>query len=90
MPSQAIIDGFKGVIDFYYCMGIPCARKWPLWTKRVPYPAERANQEAFAYAAKMWKGLPEYIKLLYRDMSQGARISGFDMYMKCYMRGYPT
>ena len=90
LPEQAIIDGFKGTVDFYYNNGIPCARKWPHWAKRKPYPAERANQEAFAYAAKMWKDLPEYLKLLYIDMSAGGRFSGFDVYMKCYMCGLPT
>lgn len=90
MPHQAIIDGFKGVLDYYYFLGIPCVRKWPHWPKRDPYPTERANQEAFAYAAKMWRQLPEYVKLLYNDMAAGTRNSGFDIYMRCYMRGLPT
>ena len=44
MPAQAVIDGFKGVLDMYYWLRIPCARKWPRHPKRKPYPDELANQ----------------------------------------------
>ena len=29
LPHQAIIDGFKGTIDFYVWKGLSVARKWP-------------------------------------------------------------
>lgn len=29
LPNLQIIQGFKGVIDFYVRNGVPCARRWP-------------------------------------------------------------
>ncbi|MBA7645467.1 hypothetical protein ES703_53225 [subsurface metagenome] len=89
MPQQAIVDYWKGIVDFYYCMGIPCARKWPHWPKRVSYPLEKANQDSFAYAAQAWKNLPEYVKLLYQDMAAGIGLNRRDLFMRSYLNGNP-
>lgn len=88
MPQQAIISGFKGTIDFYLWKGIPCARKWPHWPKRVPYPQEKANQDRFAYAVHIWPLLSEYLREMYRQMTVGTDWTPRDIFMRCYLSGH--
>lgn len=87
MPSQSIIDGFKGTIDFYYWKGIPVARKWPVWRPRTATPTEASNQRAFSYVNKAWKGLPANIKTRWNEMAGGTGLTGKDHYVRAYMRG---
>jgi len=87
LPHLSIINGFRGVIDFYLWKGIPCARRWPRWKKRKPYPAEAANQQAFAYANKLWPTLPPYIRTQYITMAVGTPLRGQDIFVRAYMRG---
>lgn len=87
LPSQAIIDGFKGHIDFYLWKGIPCCRKWPVYRPRAPYPGEALNQGAFAYINRLWSQLPANIQALYRDMAVGTPLTGKDLLVMAYMKG---
>lgn len=87
LPEQAIIDGFKGAIDFYVYKGIPCARKWPHWKPRQPTPAERANQEAFAYINKLAGSLPKATIDAFKAMAQGTPLTWKDLLVRGYMRG---
>lgn len=87
MPQQAIIDGFKGVLDFYLWKGIPCVRKWPVYRPRPPSPAELTNQQAFAYVNKAWSDLPANIKLQWNAMAGGTALTGKDHYVRAYMKG---
>lgn len=87
MPNQAIIDGFKGVIDFYLWRGLPCARKWPVWRKRKPTPREKAAQDAFAEAMRATKTMPEYIIDQYRRMAEGTRWRWQDIFLRAYLTG---
>lgn len=38
LPEKSIVDGFKGIIDFYVYRGTPCARSWPRthWESYTP------------------------------------------------------
>ena len=85
MPSQAIVDRLAGAVDFYYWKGIPVARKWPHWPARVPLPDEKASQNLFAYASKMWKFLPEFLKANYRLMATSSPVTGRDIFTRAYM-----
>ncbi|KKM85764.1 hypothetical protein LCGC14_1285790 [marine sediment metagenome] len=87
LPERAIIDGFKGTIDFYMWKSIACARKWPTYRPRVPYPNEAANQNQFAYINKLWASLPAAVQDTYRRMAVGTPWTGKDIYVKCYMSG---
>lgn len=87
MPAQAIVDYFHGTVDFYYWLGIPCARKWPHWVKRQATGPEKANQNAFAHVNRMWGQLPEYIKEMYRQMAASTSVTGKDIYVRGYMNG---
>lgn len=89
MPSQAIIDQYKGKVDFYLWKGIPCARMWPHWPKRDPTPDEKANQDAFAYAIRAYSLLSNYQRKLYRDMAAGTRAAPRDFFVRSYLNGNP-
>lgn len=87
LPSEAVISSFKGVVDFYLWKGIPCARKWPTWPKRQAYPEERANQDDFAYANKLFSQLPDYLQQQYRNMAASTSFTGKDLFIRAYMKG---
>lgn len=88
MPPQYIIDGFKGVIDFYYWKGIPCARKWPVWRARQPTPDEASNQEDFAYINKLWRTLPANLIEAYNAWATPTTLTGKDWFVRAYMKGW--
>lgn len=35
-PSAVIIQNLHGILDFYYCRGIPCVRTWPCKPRNTP------------------------------------------------------
>lgn len=85
MPQQAIVDGFKGTIDFYLWMGIPVARSWPR-RRTIPFtPQEKANWPLFATAVKVWANSPVYVQDAYRSMSSASSLSGRDLASKLYL-----
>lgn len=87
MPSQAIIDLFAGVIDFYLWKGIPCARAWPRYKPRTPSPIELANQQAFAYVNQQWASLDIAIKEQWNAMAGGTHLTGKDLSVRAYLKG---
>lgn len=87
MPNQAIIDGFKGTIDFYLYMGIPCARKWPVWRPREPHPDERVNQDDFTRINQAASSLPLEFITAYKAMAQGTPFTWKDFMVRSFMRG---
>lgn len=87
LPQQAIIDGFKGVIDYYVHKGQVCVRRWPRYTPRPPHPNEGANQQRFAYINQLAPTLPEYVKDQYRLMAVGSPWSWKDLLVQSYMKG---
>lgn len=87
MPAQNIIDGFKGVIDFYVYMGLPCVRSWPRSPGHHRSPGVEAQWEAFAWAASHWTSLAPQVQAAYRAMASGTRLSGRDIFTKSYING---
>lgn len=85
MPSQAIVDTFAGAIDFYYWKGMPVARKWPIWPKRLPSGPEKVAQERFGYAMRMYAFLPRFLKDQYRNMAVSADVTARDIFVRCYL-----
>ena len=85
MPSQAIIDGFKGYIDYYVNMGIPCARSWPRSPGRDRSPAVRAQWLPFSVAATAWPPLCQDLVDAYNRMASGTHMSGKDIMAKGYL-----
>ena len=92
-PAQAIIDGFKGTIDFYVYRGIPCARAWPKSPGKARSPSVMAQWPVFSYASKEWNNLSQTVRDAYNTLATNSGLSGRDMFMRAYLTGlyrYPT
>lgn len=87
MPHQAIIDGFKGFVDFYYYMGIAVARAWPKSPGKHRSPAVSAQWPAFTYAAQEWKNLSPAMQAFYNELATNSGLSGRDMQVRAYLTG---
>jgi len=93
LPAIKIIDGYKGTLDFYYNMGIPCVRRWPKSPGHIRSPAVTAGWTAFSYAAAEWKNLSQVVQDAYCRLAEGSGLSGRDMFTRSYITGlyrYPT
>lgn len=87
MPNQAIIDGFKGVLDFYYWKRIAVARRWPRYFARQPTPAEATNQNDFAYINKLYRTLPSTIIDALTNQALGTTQTPKDYLVRAYLKG---
>ena len=87
MVGQKVIDGFKGVIDFYYYKGLACARRWPKSPGRARSPAVMAGWPAFGYAAGEWNNISPAVRRTYEALASGTGLSGRDMFQRAYMAG---
>jgi len=87
MPSEAIISGFKGVIDFYYNMGLACVRRWPRSPGRRRTPAVESTWSVFSYASKEWANLSPEVQAAYNKMSTGSGLTGRDLFQRAYLKG---
>lgn len=87
LPGQKIIDGYKGTIDFYVWMGIPCARSWPRSPGRDRAPAVEAQWPAFTWAAQNWPSIDQETRDAFNRMAAGTNMSGRDIFVKSYISG---
>jgi hypothetical protein len=87
MPEQAIIDGFKGVVDFYYWMGIPVFRAWPKNNLKHRSPGVQSTWPAFAYASREWSNLSKTMQDAYKKLATNSGLSGRDMFTRGYLTG---
>jgi len=62
MPSQSIIDGYRGVLDFYVHCGIPCVRSWPRSPSMPRSPAVQASAATFGELATAFSATPANIR----------------------------
>ncbi len=93
MPSEAIISGFKGTLDFYIHDGQPCVRKWPASPGHRRSPAVEAQWPAFTYAAREWNNLSPAVREAYETMAEGTALAARDWFTRSYLAGiyrYPT
>lgn len=87
LPPKAVIDGFKGKIDFYLYKGIPCARKWPVHAPRSRSDAEKATQQAFVITNQTWAQVSPEVKQAYKRMTRGGPWAAKDFFVKGYISG---
>ena len=85
MPGQAIINGFKGTLDYYVWMGIACVRSWPRSPGHDRAPAVEAQWPAFTYAAKTWAKLSLEVKQAYNQMAVSTNLTGKDLFVKSFI-----
>ena len=87
LPSEAIISGFKGVIDYYLWMGIPCARKWPNKPQGARSPAVVAAQIPFTDAVAAYQLTSQSVRDAYKLASSGTGYSGYELFIQGYIKG---
>ena len=93
MPSEAIISGFRGSLDYYYNMGLACVRKWPRSPGHLRTQAVMSTWGAFADASRLWSKLSPEVQRTYEEMATGTGLTGRDMFQRGYLKGlyaYPT
>lgn len=88
LPEQAIIDGFKGTLDFYVHDTIPCVRKWPRSPGHRRAPAVEAQWIAFAWAAANWNSLSDEMKQAYEETASEVFMTGRDLFTKSFITDY--
>lgn len=87
MIAEKVISGFKGVIDFYYYMGVPCARSWPRSPGKRRAPQVEAWWAPFAVASREWNNLSEEVRRTYEELATDSGLSARDMFQRAYMKG---
>lgn len=78
MPSEHIIEALKGVVDFYFWKGIPCARAWPRPIQKTA--AWQATADNMKQVAVWWKNLYKYDHLAWRRLSNSRFQSSYDCF----------
>lgn len=86
LPSLAVINGFKGTIDFYLNMGIPCARSWPSSPGHDRAPAVEEQWPIFTTATRLWNELSQEVRDAYKQMASGLHLTGRDIFIKGYIK----
>lgn len=95
LPAQHVIDGFRGVLDFYIlCRGgkakTICVRKWPVTPKQSLTAATIAAQKPFAVAAASIPKVSQDLKDLYSEMAGGTSYTWKDVAMTLFLNGSKT
>lgn len=85
MPQQAIIDGFRGKLDFYEWRGIPCCRRWPQFKATVWPQAVIESQNVFKVAARGWLEVSSEVRAAYASMSTNSGYSPRDLFVAMYI-----
>ena len=86
MPSAAIVNGFKGTLDFYVHQGTLCVRKWPSSPGHNRAPAVEAQWSIFTTATRLWNELSQDIREAYNQMAAGLHLTGRDIFVKGYIK----
>lgn len=87
MPQEAIVSGYKGVVDFYYYMGIAVARSWPRKPVYTRSAAEVATHAPFVQAVALWPRLSPEVQSAYQTMATNSALTGRDVFTKSYISG---
>jgi len=85
LPSQWVIDKYKGIIDFYLWKGIPVARKWPHIPPYQRTPEELATQQALRYIMSLLPHIEPTVLALYKRMAHGYYLSWRDYLIRHYL-----
>jgi len=87
MVAQKVISGLRGVIDYYYYMGIPCARSWPSKPAVDRNPNVRAQWPIFSNAAKLWSQVSPVVRQACEEMAVGTNLTDKDIFTRGYISG---
>lgn len=88
MLGEKVISGFRGVIDYYYYMGVPCVRRWPRSPGPRRAPPVMAQWPIFTSAVQLWRTAPQEVRDACQTMAGDSGLSARDLFMRCYMSGW--
>lgn len=87
MVGQKVIDGFRGVIDFYFYMGVPCVRSWPRKPRGARSAPVMAQWPVFQNAARLWREISPEVRKTYEDMAVTTNLTAKDIFFRGYISG---
>jgi len=90
IPSQAVIDGLRGSIDFYERLGTVCARSWPRWKIKTRAPAVVEQQVIFTYASQVPQTLPAKVIETWQYLASQSNMTWRDWLIRAYVGGTLT
>lgn len=90
LPSLATIDGFRGIIDYYECRGIPCVRRWPRWKIPERSPGVQAQNAIFTYANQVSITLPDHVVASWKWLAEQSNMTWRDWLNRAYLAGSLT
>lgn len=87
MPNQGVIDGFRGVLDFYLWCNLVIVRAWPRspGSNRSRPVTARANR--FGYAASQVRAISPELQAAYANQAQGSPYTWKDFLHRYYTSG---
>jgi len=90
MLDEAVISGYRGVVDYYYYKGVPCARAWPQ-RPRVPRSlAVQLSQKPFIEGVRLASQLSPEMVEFYKSNAASTTLTWRDLFMRSYLSGLPT
>ena len=84
LPATAVIDGFKGTLDFYAYKGIPVVRRWPRTSTSGSNPASAAIHAPFARAAQLKPLISDPVKVALDRYRMGGRFIWPDVHVAAF------
>jgi len=81
LPSIDIIQGFKGVLDFYLWKGLPCVRKWPYTPPSKRTAGTKSAASLFGEILKSYRLTADTVLEAYQEMAKGAPRTPRDIYV---------
>lgn len=89
-PSRAVIDGLRGVLDFYDWCGLHIIRAWPRQHIKTRAPGVVAAQQVFAYAHLMSTTLPANVVQSWQFLASKSNLTWRDWLARAYIGGTLT
>jgi len=87
MPSMAVIDGFRGYLDFYQWCDLVIVRKWPRTNRDSLTPATIAAQKPFAYLNQQLPSLPAEVRESWEWLADQSNLTWRDWANRAYIGG---
>lgn len=87
LPAQAVIDSFRGVLDFYVWCDLNIVRKWPQSPGRARNKAVQETWPAFVYVNQTASTLSAKVVATWQEMAGTGGLTWKDWLNRCYLSG---
>jgi len=87
MPSQDVIDGLRGSVDFYRWCNLVIARSWPHYTPENMTARTKAQATAFAYLLSQTNSLPAHVVESWEWLASQSKLAWRDWMARAYLGG---